>query len=171
MTHHFETEHVLPISIDRVFRFFANPANLPRIMPPSTGAELLCVKLLPPPGVSAVSATVTTQEPLAGIGSEIIVSVRILPFLPFRMQWIAKITEFEWNHHFADEQISGPFKIFQHRHELRSDTRGTIVRDAIEYNVGFGWLGTLINAIVVAPMLRRTFRYRQQAVERLLRSS
>jgi ligand-binding SRPBCC domain-containing protein len=87
------------------------------------------------------------------------------------MQWIAKITEFEWNHHFADEQISGPFKIFQHRHELRSDTRGTIVRDAIEYNVGFGWLGTLINAIVVAPMLRRTFRYRQQAVERLLRSS
>jgi uncharacterized protein YndB with AHSA1/START domain len=48
MTHHFETEHWLAVPIDRVFRFFANPANLPRIMPPSTGAELLCVKLLPP---------------------------------------------------------------------------------------------------------------------------
>jgi ligand-binding SRPBCC domain-containing protein len=170
MTHHFETEHWLAVPIDRVFRFFANPANLPRIMPPSTGAELLEVKLLPPPGVSAESTTVTSQEPLAGIGSEIIVSVCILPFLPLRMQWIAKIKEFEWNHHFADEQIKGPFKTFQHRHELRSDTRGTIVRDAIEYNVGFGWLGALINTILVGPMLRRTFRYRQQAVERLLSS-
>jgi ligand-binding SRPBCC domain-containing protein len=170
MTHHFETEYRLSVSIERVFLFFANPANLPRIMPPSTGAELLRVELLPPPGVSVV-ATVTSQEPLAGIGSQIIVSVRILPFFPFRMQWIAKITEFEWNHHFADEQIRGPFKSFQHRHELRSDTRGTIVRDTIEYNVGFGWLGTLINTILVAPMLRRTFRYRQQAVERLLSSS
>src|SRR4051812_36832837 len=109
MTHHFETEHWLPVPLERVFLFFANPANLPRIMPPSTGAELLRVELLPPPEVSAVTAS-SSRDPLAGIGSQIIVSVRILPFLPFRMQWIAKITEFEWNHHFADEQISGPFK-------------------------------------------------------------
>jgi hypothetical protein len=26
----------------------------------------------------------------------------MIPFLPFRAQWIALITEFEWNHHFAD---------------------------------------------------------------------
>ena len=172
MTHHFETEHVLPISIDRVFRFFANPANLPRIMPPSTGVELLCVKLLPPPGVSAVSATVATQESLAGIGSEIIVSVRILPFLPFRMQWIAKITEFEWNHHFADVQKKGPFKSFHHRHELLAETRngvnGTVVCDQIDYEVGFGLLGRLAQKFLISSQLRRTFDYRHLTLEKLL---
>ena len=55
------------------------------------------------------------------------------------------ITEFEWNHHFADIQKKGPFKQFQHRHELSAETQnnveGTIVRDVIEYDPGFGLLG------------------------------
>ena len=171
MTHHFEAEQFLPVSIERVFLFFANPANLPRIMPPSTGAELVRLDLVPPPGVRPITATVTSSEPIAGVGSEIVVSIRLLPFLPVRMDWIARITEFEWNHHFADQQKKGPFQSFHHRHELRTERGGTMVRDAIDYEVGFGWLGALANPLFVAPMLRRTFHYRQKAVERLLASS
>lgn len=168
MSNHFETEHWVPAAIERVFLFFSNPANLPRIMPESTGAELVSVKIVPPPGFYSSPATVTDQDPIAGIGSEITVSVRIAPYLPFRSQWISQITEFEWNHHFADEQKKGPFKSFHHRHELRAEKGGTAVRDLIDYEVGFGWLGTLAAKMFVAPLLSKTFRYRQQAVEKLL---
>lgn len=53
----------------------------------------------------------------------IVTSFRLFPFLPLRAQWIAGITEFEWNHHFADLQQKGPFKHWHHRHEFLAETR------------------------------------------------
>ena len=141
-------------------------------MPPHTGTELVRLKLVPPPGIPTESATITDRAPLAGAGSEIVTSFRLVPFLPFRAEWTASITEFEWNHHFADIQKRGPFKSFHHRHELREETRdrvtGTVVRDVIEYDVGFGWLGELAQKLFVSRQLRRTFAYRQHALKRLL---
>lgn len=174
MTYHVRFEQWVPVAIDRVFLFFANPGNLPRIMPPETGTELVRLKLVPPPGISGVHGSITDRDPLAGVGSEIVTSFRVLPLLPFRAQWIALITEFEWNHHFADVQQRGPFKSFQHRHELVAESRngvqGTVVRDVIEYDVGFSWLGDLAQRFFVSRQLRRTFEYRQKALEKLLRA-
>ena len=99
-------------------------------------------------------------------------SFRLLPFLPFRGRWVALITEFEWNHHFADVQQKGPFKSFQHRHQLARTTRdqvsGTIIRDVIDYEVGFGPLGELADKFFIAQQLQRTFAYRQSALVKLL---
>jgi len=172
MTHLVRFEQWVPAPIERVFLFFTNPDNLPRIMPPQTGTELVRLKLVPPPGTPAGSATATDGTPLAGTGSEIVTSFRMVPFLPFRSQWIAKVTEFEWNHHFADVQKRGPFKSFHHRHELREamrdQVRGTTVRDLIAYDVGFGWLGEIAQRLFVSRRLQRTFEYRQRALEKLL---
>ena len=172
MTHVVQFEQWVPVPVERVFLFFANPGNLPRIMPPQTGTELVRLKLVPPAGIAAESATITDSAPLAGVGSEIVTSFRLVPFLPFRAQWTALITEFEWNHHFADTQKRGPFKSFHHGHELREETRdqvrGTVVRDVIEYDVGFGLLGKLAQRLFVSRELQRTFEYRQKALEKLL---
>jgi len=136
-------------------------------MPPSTETKLVSVKLVSPPECQQKSG-----EGLAGVGSEIVTSFRLFKFPPIRSKWTARITEFEWNHHFADLQIKGPFKMFFHRHELRTEIRngveGTIVRDAIEYEVGFGMVGRLVEKFI-ARQLGRTFQYRQQALEKLLR--
>jgi ligand-binding SRPBCC domain-containing protein len=172
MTHLVQFEQWVPVRLERVFLFFANPGNLPRIMPPQTETELVRLKLVPPPGGSAESATVTDRAPLAGAGSEIVTSFRVVRFLPFRRQWTALITEFEWNHHFSDVQKRGPFKSFHHRHELREEMRdqvmGTMVRDVIEYDVGFGWLGEIAQRVFVSRQLHGTFEYRQRALEKLL---
>lgn len=174
MTHTVQFEQWVPVPLERVFLFFANPANLPRIMPPQTGTELVALKLVPPPGIAAEPAAITDNAPLAGAGSEIVTSFRLAPYLPFRAQWIALITEFEWNHHFADVQKKGPFKSFHHRHELseeaRNGVRGTVVRDVIEYDLGFGWLGKLAQRFFVSHQLHETFEYRQKALEKLLDS-
>ena len=99
-------------------------------------------------------------------------SFRLFPFLPVRAQWIARITEFEWNHHFADVQQKGPFKQWHHRHEFLQETRngvnGTVVRDLIQYEVGFGPLGALADELFVKRQMRSMFALRRQALPRLL---
>lgn len=165
-------ERWVAIPIERVFLFFAEPNNLPRIMPPETGTKLTALKLGPPPIPPADQAAVPNGDSLAGVGSEIVTSFRPFPPLPLRARWIALITEFEWNHHFADIQKKGPFKLFQHRHEFSAETRngtsGTTVRDVIEYDPGFGALGQLAQWFFIAPTLKRTFVYRQRMLEKLL---
>lgn len=135
-------------------------------MPPSTETKLVEVKLVSPP-----DAQKRNGEGLAGVGSKIVTSFRLFPFPPIYSRWTAHITEFEWNHHFADLQVQGPFKRFFHRHELRSEirsgTEGTVVRDAIEYDAGYGVLGQIAEKFI-ARQLEQTFKYRQRKLEELL---
>ncbi len=165
-------EQWVPIAIKKIFLFFANPSNLPRIMPPETGTELAALKLVHPKAIPTKQPVIANLNSLAGVGSEIVTSFPPLTFLPFRAQWIALITEFEWNHHFADVQKKRPFKRFQHRHEFSEEPRngasGTTLHDVIEYDPGFGALGDLAQRLFIAPSLKQTFEYRQKMLEKLL---
>lgn len=165
MAAHLEFEQWVPCPVEKVFAFFSNPENLPRIMPAASATRLVSLKRVAPPESNSLEA--------AGIGTTIVTSFRAVPFLPFRATWIARITEFEWNHHFADVQDKGPFRHWHHRHELtaqiRNDAPGTLVRDIIDYEVGFGWLGTLANSLFVRRQMESTFRERQQKLPILLR--
>jgi ligand-binding SRPBCC domain-containing protein len=158
----------IPFPLPQVFGFFSNPENLPRIMPAATGTRLDELHLVPPP----VSPDSFAFSRAAGIGTVIVTSFRLFPFLPMRVQWAARITEFEWNHHFADVQQRGPFRQWHHRHEFLAETRngvsGTLVRDVLEYEVGFGALGLLANALFVEHQVRATFAQRQRALLGLL---
>jgi ligand-binding SRPBCC domain-containing protein len=171
MSCHFVSEQWIAADLDRVFRFFADPQNLPLISPPQAGVRLVSLRLLPPLGVPE-------GELLAGPGSEIVVSVLILPWLPFRAKWRARIRAFEYDRHFRyfeDDQVSGPFRLWKHRHEfepaVRNGQNGTVVRDKVEYCVGFGPLGALADVLFVRRMLKQMFSWRQQATERILSSA
>lgn len=168
MPHHLEFEQWVPFPIERVFAFFSNPENLPRIMPASSQTKLIALNRMPTPSQRAG----LESDKAAGVGSTIVTSFRVFPLLPARAQWIARITEFEWNHYFADVQDQGPFKSWHHRREFRAETRdgvaGTLVRDWIEYEVGVGFLGSIANAILVRRQMKRTFAQRQQVLPKLL---
>jgi len=155
-------EQWVPFPLEKVFLFFADPRNLPRIMPSNTRTKIVELKLAPLSGAA---------PDLAGPGTEVVTSFRPIPFLPIRARWIALIMELEWNHHFMDIQKKGPFKSWHHRHEFSADTRhgvnGTVVRDVIDYEVGFGFVGKIADRFV-----RRTFAqmfaYRHSALGKLL---
>ena len=107
------------------------------------------------------------------MGTQITLSVRLLPLLPLRASWVARIVEFEPGRHFTDVQVKGPFRHWRHRHEFESAPRaeadGTFVRDDLEYDVGFGRLGDAVARWFVADRLRHTFQERQRRLEDLLR--
>ena len=160
MPHHLEFEQWIPFPIERVFAFFSNPENLPRIMPAASATKLVALNRVDAGGKAA------------GVGSTIVTSFRVFPFLPIRAQWIARITEFEKNHYFADVQDKGPFKTWHHRHELREETMvgvaGTLVRDVIDYEVGFGFVGEIVNTLFVRRQMQSTFAERQKVLPKLL---
>ena len=169
MSHAAQFDQWVPFPVEQVFLFFANPENLPRLMPPGIGARLERLTLVPPPdppGAATLGAT------LAGVGSLIVTSFRVLPPLPFRAQWFARITEFEWNDHFADVQERGPFKTFHHRHEFsaheKDGVHGAIVRDCLAYDIGFGTAGSLVQHLFIQHQLASAFHQRQLALPALL---
>jgi ligand-binding SRPBCC domain-containing protein len=65
-----------------------------------------------------------------------------------------------------------PFKQWHHRHEFLAETRdgvsGTLVRDLIEYEIGFGFLGAITDSLLVGRQMRRTFAQRQTMLPKLL---
>ena len=171
MIHHAQFEHWVPFPIERVFLLFANPENLPRLMPPETATRIDKLQLVPPPSPPKLAQPV----PLAGVGSEIHTSFCLVAGLPFRARWIARIAEFEWNRHFADIQAKGPFHTWHHRHEFAAEVRngipGTLVRDQIHYSIGFGPLGAAANRLFVARQLQQIFQRRLETLSGLLATS
>ena len=172
MSYNFRTEQWVAAPVERVFRFFANPGNLPRLMPPWMSVELLRVKLVRPPGVRTDQATITDITPFAGTGSELVASYRAVSFFPVRITSLATITQFALNSYFEDIQKVGPFRSWHHRHEFVAESRdgvnGTVIRDIVEYEVGWGWLGAVAQKLFVGPQLRRTFAHRQMTLAKLL---
>jgi ligand-binding SRPBCC domain-containing protein len=169
MRHRVEFAQWVAFPLERVFAFFSNPENLPRIMPAASATRLIALKRVPPPEVSAG----VSIEKAAGVGSTILTSFRVFSLLPLRRRWVARITEFEWNRYFADVQEEGPFRSWHHRHEFASACKnrieGTTIRDIIDYEMGFGFLGPIANALFIRPKMQSTFAERQGRLPDLLR--
>src|SRR5580658_1175966 len=121
MPQFFTTSQWVPYPVELVFAFFANPGNLPHLIPKWQQARVESSRFIaPPPRPLASDPALRFQSPAAGEGSEIVLSFRPIPRLPFRIGWLARITEFVWNSHFCDEQVKGPFAMWKHRHEIVS---------------------------------------------------
>jgi ligand-binding SRPBCC domain-containing protein len=174
MTRHFETSHWVPFPVELVFAFFANPHNLPHLMPPELKVRVEDVRMQPPPPRPVAGDPARRFRSLAaGVGSEILVSFKPLSLAP-RLSWTARIVDFEWNSHFTDEQVRGPFAAFRHRHGIEAETRdggeGTLVTDTIDFALPADILG----GIAVGKGWKRmqeSFAYRQQRLPEVLRAA
>ena len=167
----FETEQWLPLPLPVVFAFFANPANLPPLMPKWQKARIDAVALRPAP----LAPTGTPPGLAAGNGTEITLTARAFPLLPFRSSWLARIEDFRWNEGFCDLQVKGPFRYWRHCHSVRelkepgSGFRvGTLVRDQVEYELPLAGNNGFVGKILASPVLRSIFMYRQKQAQSLL---
>jgi ligand-binding SRPBCC domain-containing protein len=170
MQHSFQTAQWVPYPITRVFAFFADPANLPRLMPAWQKAHVERQTLVAPP--DPVRDMLQFTRPVAGTGSAISIRFRPFPLSPILMRWNARIVEFQWDHHFCDEQVQGPFAYWRHCHrvteEVRDDTPGTQIVDDLVYELPLGILSEPAHALIVRRQIKGVFRYRQQRLLELL---
>ncbi len=163
-------EQWVPYPVEAVFNFFANPENLPPLMPHWQAARIESAHIVPPP--PPASSRRTAPRSAAGAGSRMLISFRPVPLMPIRMHWNAEIAEFRWDDHFCDAQLSGPFSYWRHCHHVHAETRqgrpGALVTDDVTYAFPFGVLGDLAYLAGGALQVRSIFLYRQRQLLRLL---
>jgi ligand-binding SRPBCC domain-containing protein len=169
MSQRYETEQWIAAPLAKVFAFFADPHNLPRIMPPSRGAQLEKLNLVPPPWLAGERPP--TVGRMAGLGTEITLKFRAIPYVPLHERWTALITEFSFNEYFRDVQKQGPFRHWEHTHTFESTTvdgrQGTLIRDVVEYEVGIGVIGLMLEKLFFQRMMRTMFEYRKKALQKI----
>jgi ligand-binding SRPBCC domain-containing protein len=172
MHHSYHSEQWLPYPVELVFAFFANPGNLPRLMPRWQKTRIDQASFTAPPPYPASDRVLASKTIAAGAGTRMLISFRPFPFSPIRAQWQAEITQFVWNDHFCDHLLRGPFSHWNHCHRLQSETRantpGTLLCDDVEYELPFGKLGDLARRLFIARQLRSIFAYRHAQASKLL---
>jgi ligand-binding SRPBCC domain-containing protein len=84
------------------------------------------------------------------------------------IRWRTRISVWEPDVRFVDEQEAGPYAEWRHLHEFESCGSETRMRDVVDYRLPLGALGSLAHALWVKRSLERIFDYRQGAIlERL----
>jgi ligand-binding SRPBCC domain-containing protein len=176
MRHTFEAIQWLPYPVELVFAFFANPENLPRLMPKWQKARIEEAAFAPPPPRPTSANPIRLRGIIAGAGTRMTLSFRPFPLSPFRVPWDAEITEFLWNDHFCDIQHRGPFAYWSHCHRLQPETRirdgaalaGTLLRDEVKYELPLGAVGQLAQRFFMERQVKSIFNFRHQRTAELL---
>lgn len=145
-----EREMLAPVSLQEAFRVFENPHNLARITPPWLAFRILTGRIAMRPGLR--------------IDYEI-------RWLGIPLRWKTLISEYEPPFFFVDEQTSGPYRFWRHRHTFRPTAEGTVVGDRVEYALPFGWIGRIAHRLVVRRQLERIFDYRHRALAQFWQQS
>jgi ligand-binding SRPBCC domain-containing protein len=131
-----------------VFAFFADAANLEAITPPELHFHI------------------TTPLPIT-MRKDAIIDYRLrLRGIPF--SWRTRIAEWEPPLRFVDEQLRGPYALWEHTHTFtNAPDGGTLVQDTVRYQLPLGPLGRLALPLVRRD-LSRIFGYREARVRQLL---
>jgi ligand-binding SRPBCC domain-containing protein len=137
----------LPLSRDRVFAFFADAANLQSITPP----ELHFCILTPQPVQMSEGSLIDYKLRLLGI--------------PLR--WQARISSWQPPVKFVDNQLRGPYRLWEHTHHFYEDGNNTIIEDVVCYELPLYPFSEVFHPLV-RLQLKRIFRFRQSAVRRCL---
>lgn len=147
VTHFLRTSLFLPLPRETVFAFFAEAENLERITPPE-----LCFHIVSPLPVVMREGTLIDYR----------LKLFKIPFL-----WKTVISRWEPPCLFVDEQLSGPYAQWIHTHRFEARDDGTAAHDEVRYQLPFSPLGEVASPLVKLQ-LARIFRFRQQAIQRLL---
>jgi len=136
-----ETEQWFPQTLETLFPFFADAANLEQLTPP-----WLHFRIVSP-----------AVEMRAGALLDYRLRVHGIP-----LTWQSEITVWEPPFRFVDVQKRGPYRAWIHEHTFESRDGGTLMRDRVQYAVTGG---ALVRNLLVAPDLDKIFNFRRVRLE------
>lgn len=144
--HHLRRSQVVARTIDEVFAFFSDAANLERITPPE-----LRFRIISPPAELREGALIDYRLSLFGV--------------PFG--WRTRISVWQPPVMFVDEQLRGPYREWIHTHTFETVSGGTRLTDHVQYRLPIYPFGQ-----VALPIVRRQiehiFDYRARVIADVL---
>lgn len=96
-----------------------------------------------------------------------LIEYRLRPFPWITVRWLTEIMLVSEGSFFVDEQRGGPYRLWHHEHHFRPVAGGVEMTDIVNYEVPFGWIGGLANALFVRRQVEGIFDYRFREIERL----
>jgi ligand-binding SRPBCC domain-containing protein len=141
-------QQFLPVDIEVAWEFFSSPGNLARITP-----ARMKFKILKNSGDGEMFS-----------GQIIHYKIQLLPGVTTR--WVTEITHVYKPFHFIDEQRSGPYAFWRHKHSFKATNGGVEMTDDLSYAIPMGWLGRLAHAVFVRRELNTIFDYRYAVLKK-----
>jgi len=134
-------------SLDEIWEFMSSPRNLKEITPDYMGFDI------------------TSKDTPDKMYPGLIITYKVSPLLGIKTNWMTEITQVREKEFFIDEQRIGPYKLWHHQHFVEEIEGGVIMRDIVTYQPPFGFLGAMMNSLVIRKKLKEIFDYRFKAVE------
>jgi ligand-binding SRPBCC domain-containing protein len=137
----FIKESFIQASPERVFAFHEQPNALALLTPPWERSRVIA------------------QAKISKTGSQSVIEAKVMGF---KVRWVAEHTAYDPPRMFEDVQRKGPFHSWRHRHFVEPSGNGAVLRDQIEYEPPFGFLGRLAAPLLIQSRLEKLFDYRHQ---------
>ena len=142
------TKQKLPITKKEAWDFLSNPKNLQKIMPDEMGFEI----------ISGADDKMYTGQ---------IIQYNVTPLPFFKTRWVTEITHVEKPNFFVDIQLSGPYKLWHHKHFIHEIDGGVEIEDIVHFALPLGWLGQMVKPLLVQPKLNEIFKAREEKMTEL----
>ncbi|MHC5202486.1 SRPBCC family protein [Myroides sp. LJL119] len=140
-------EQQLNCSLQTAWEFFSTPNNLSKITP------------------SDLRLTVLNDFKDEPIFQGMLISYTVSPICNIPLTWVTKITQVDKLKSFTDFQAKGPYKYWNHFHEFVENQHGVLVKDTVDYQLPFGFVGTLAHDVLVKKKLESIFDFRQVVLD------
>ena len=147
MKHRLYREQQLNCDLPTAWNFFSSANNLSVITPKDMNFIVL-----------------TTFED-DNIYEGMLIDYFVSPLLGIKMKWQTEIIHVDFQKSFTDFQKKGPYKLWHHHHEFIENENGVFMKDTVDYELSFGFLGEIAHQILVKKKLEDIFNYRYNVLE------
>jgi len=144
-TYDFYQEQDLPISLQKAWDFFSDPNNLIKLTPGDMKMNMI-----------------SRQAGEDEIHETVVFGFKLLGIIP--QKWKSEIRDWNPPYGFRDIQIAGPYRYWNHFHELKENDSGVKVIDRISYALPAVPFQGFLNRVFIRPQLEKLFAFRKQTL-------
>jgi ligand-binding SRPBCC domain-containing protein len=146
---HYERSVFVQAPVEKVFAFHERTDALELLTPPGQDIQVL------------------RRAGGLRLGAEVEL---LVPLGPLRMRWLARHTAYERDRLFVDEQMSGPFAKWRHRHQFGAEGTGCRLTDSVDFALPLAPVSEWVAGWVVRSRLATLFQYRHEVTRRYCES-
>jgi ligand-binding SRPBCC domain-containing protein len=153
MTHQYKSEVFLPVDIITAWDFFSSAKNLAKITPPEMDFKIL------------------TELGDTEVYEGMIIDYTVKPLFGLALKWQTEICIVTKPSCFTDRQVKGPYSLWEHTHSFSELDGGVLMKDEVKYKLPLGFVGDLVNYLIVEKKITNIFKYREGALNRIFKTS